>query len=240
MAAGSVGASPVQKCGSALLYGTASLSIMVINKVVLTSYQFPSFAFLATAQFLFTTVVIFGLKLTGRVQVTDMSWDVLRVMAPLVIISLVNVLSGLGGTQKISLPMFTALRRFSILMTMLLEGYVFGTSPSSAVKMSVFLMIFGALVAALSDLTFDGLGYGMIFLSDLFTALNGVVMKRTLTSCPSINKMAVLYYNSLFGYVPRTRSVLYLLQVLHGTRHVLTHTHTQHTHTHTQHTRTTG
>jgi len=128
-----------------------------------------------------------------------MSWEVLRVMAPLVIISLINVVSGLGGTQKISLPMFTALRRFSILMTMLLEAYVFGTSPSSAVKMSVFLMIFGALVAALSDLTFDTVGYSMIFLSDLFTALNGVVMKRMLTACPAVNKMAVLFYNSLFG-----------------------------------------
>jgi solute carrier family 35 protein len=169
------------------------------HQIVLTSYHFPSFAFLAACQFLFTTVVIFCLNFVGRVQVTAMSWEVLRVMAPLVIISLINVLSGLGGTQKISLPMFTALRRFSILMTMLLEAYVFGTSPSAAVKMSVFLMIFGALVAALSDLTFDTVGYSMIFLSDLFTALNGVVMKRTLTACPAVNKMAVLYYNSLFG-----------------------------------------
>ena len=28
---------------------------------------------------------------------------------------------------------------------------------------------------------------------------NGVVMKRTLVACPSINKMGVLFYNSLFG-----------------------------------------
>lgn len=120
-------------------------------------------------------------------------------MAPLVVISLVNVLADLGGTQKVSLPMFTALRRFSILMTMLLEAYVFGTSPSTAVKMSVFMMIIGALVAAMSDLSFDTVGYAMILLSDLFTALNGVVMKKTLSSSSTVNKMAVLYYNSLFG-----------------------------------------
>ena len=80
--------------------------------------------------------------------------------------------------------MFTALRRFSILMTMLLEAYVFGSSPSTAVKMSVFMMIFGALVAAMSDLSFDATGYIMIFFSDLFTALNGVVMKRTFGLLP--------------------------------------------------------
>lgn len=165
---------------------------------MLTSYQFPSFAFLAASQFLFTTMIIFILDRVGRLQVTAMSWEVVRVMAPLVVISLVNVLAGLGGTQKVSLPMFTALRRFSILMTMLLEAYVFGTSPSTAVKMSVFMMIIGALVAAMSDLSFDTVGYAMILLSDLFTALNGVVMKKTLSSS-TVNKMAVLYYNSLFG-----------------------------------------
>lgn len=168
-------------------------------QIVLSVYEFPSFNFLAMSQFFFTSLVILALKATGKVQVTDLSWDVLRTMAPLIIISLINVLSGLGGTQRLNLPMFTVLRRFSILLTMLLESHVLGTSPSSAVRMSVFLMIFGALIAAFSDLAFDFEGYVMIFLSDVFTALNGVVMKQTLVSCPSINKMGVLFHNSWSG-----------------------------------------
>lgn len=80
---------------------------MFINKIVLSIYEFPSFAFLAASQFLFTSVIILGLKSAGKVQVTPLSWEVLRVMTPLILISLVNVLSGLGGTQKLNLPMFT-------------------------------------------------------------------------------------------------------------------------------------
>lgn len=162
-------------------------------------YGFPSFSFLAVIQFVTTSACLWGCKKTGRVQITDLNVDVLRVMAPLIFISLANVISGLGGTQKINLPMFTVLRRFSILMTMVLEAYVFGTAPSSWVKTSVFMMIFGAVVAAISDLTFDAMGYTMIFFNDLFTALNGVVMRKTLVNKPSISKMAVLYYNSVFG-----------------------------------------
>ena len=37
----------------------------------------------------------------------------------------------------------------------------------------------GALVAALGDLSFNLIGYIVIFFNDLFTALNGVILKRT-------------------------------------------------------------
>ena len=122
----------------------------------------------------------------------------MRIMAPLIIISLINVLSGLGGTKSLSLPMFSCLRRLSILITMVAEAYVFGTKPSTEVRFSVFLMIFGAFIAAISDLGFDLEGYVLIFISDIFTALNGVVMRRTLVNS-QINKMGVLFHNSWTG-----------------------------------------
>lgn len=36
----------------------------------------------------------------AQVKITPMSYDVLRIMAPLVGVSLINVLTGLGGTQR--------------------------------------------------------------------------------------------------------------------------------------------
>ncbi len=41
-------------------------------------------------------------------------------------------------------------------------------------------MILGTIVAAIYDLTFDLEGYAAIMLSNLFTSLNGVVMKKTI------------------------------------------------------------
>lgn len=85
---------------------------MFVNKLVLSSpaqgfYGFPSFKFLSLAQFLVTSVILFVLKRGGRVQITDLSSDVAQRMAPLATISLLNVLSGLGGTKRLNLPMFT-------------------------------------------------------------------------------------------------------------------------------------
>ncbi len=43
----------------------------------------------------------------------------------------------------------------------------------------LFLLAQGALVAAMGDLSFNAMGYIVIFFNDLFTALNGVILKRT-------------------------------------------------------------
>jgi len=181
---------------------------MFVNKLVLSSsakgfYGFPSFKVLSLTQFVVTSAILWVLKRAGRVQITELSPDVASRMAPLATISLLNVLSGLGGTKRLNLPMFTVLRRFSIPMTMGLERLLLRVRPSGQVQLSVFLMVFGALVAALSDLAFDLEGYLLIFANDVFTALNGVVMKQTLvSSAASLSKLAVLFYNSCFGCVP--------------------------------------
>lgn len=57
---------------------------------------------------------------------------------PLPLLHVGNMVTGLGGTQALPLPMFTALRRISILMTMILEFKILGARPSRAVQISVW------------------------------------------------------------------------------------------------------
>ena len=59
-----------------------------------------------------------------------------------------NLVLGLSGTQKISLPMFTVLRRFGILMTVVAEYYVLNISQTRIVMATVWAMIAGAIIAA--------------------------------------------------------------------------------------------
>ena len=66
-----------------------------------------------------------------------------------------NMLFGLGGTQELSLPMLTVLRRFSILMTMIGEFYILKIVADTKTQLSVYCMIFGAVIAALNDLAFN-------------------------------------------------------------------------------------
>ena len=87
-----------------------------------------------------------------------LSTETFRKIWPLPLMYLGNMVFGLGGTQNLSLPMMTVLRRFSILMTMIGEFWVLKVRPSTSIQMSVYLMIFGSLVAASNDLAFNLLG----------------------------------------------------------------------------------
>ncbi|EYC06787.1 hypothetical protein Y032_0074g892 [Ancylostoma ceylanicum] len=104
--------------------------------------------------------------------------------------------------------MFTVLRRFSILMTMVLEYYILGVNASRAVRISVCLMIAGSIIAALFDLTFDLWGYTLIGLNDICTAALGVYTKQKLEA-KELGKYGLMFYNSLFMLVPTLLLITY-------------------------------
>ncbi len=73
----------------------------------------------------------------------------------------------------------------------------FRNTASWSVQFSVYLMIFGALVAASQDLAFSLQGYTYISLNNILTASNGVYLKKKLDA-KDLGKNGLLFYNSLF------------------------------------------
>lgn len=192
--------SQAKKVGTALFYAVSSLGVIFANKVVLSTYSFPSVQTLAFFQFTSTTLALKVASMLGYVHLLPISWSGIKSILPLSTCYLLNILTGLSATQNLSLPMMVLLRRASILMTMLLEKVMLNTQPSNTVQISVGLMLAGAMVAALGDLSFNMIGYIVIFFNDLFTALNGVIMKRTAEEYRR-SKMTVLFLNSFLSAI---------------------------------------
>ena len=172
-------ASVREKIAAAFFYGATSFVIMLINKVLLTTFSFPSFQFVALIQYAGSLVVL-GVQrwVTHSVSFPAPSWDVVKQVFPLPFIFLANTMTGLGATKSLNMPMFVLLRRFSIVMTMFLEMYLLSKRYKSNVYLAVTLMVLGAFIAAAGDLHLEFYGCAMVLGNDLFTALQGVVLRQ--------------------------------------------------------------
>ncbi|KAJ7335601.1 hypothetical protein JRQ81_013542, partial [Phrynocephalus forsythii] len=193
--------SPLARLLSALFYGTCSFLIVLVNKSVLTAYRFPSPVFLGIGQMATTILILYVSKLKQLIQFPDFDKSVPRKLFPLPLIYVGNHISGLSSTSKLSLPMFTVLRKFTIPLTLVLEVVILGKRYPLGIIMSVLAIILGAFIAAGSDLAFSLEGYISVLLNDLLTAANGVYIKQKIDP-KELGKYGVLFYNACFMIIP--------------------------------------
>lgn len=189
------------RLSSAVFYAVSSFCIIVINKIVLTNYKFPSAYTLGIGQMLITLLVLYIGRMLKVIKFPHISSDVPKKIWPLPLFYIGNLICGLGGTKHLSLPMFTVLRRFTILMTLIGEYFVLRVHQSSIIILTVFAMVGGAIIAALDDLAFDVRGYTFVLCNDFFTAANNVCVKKKLDS-RDLGKYGLLFYNALFMIIP--------------------------------------
>nr|XP_015224333.1 PREDICTED: UDP-N-acetylglucosamine/UDP-glucose/GDP-mannose transporter isoform X2 [Lepisosteus oculatus] len=168
---------------------------------MLQDSRFPSYLFLGIGQMTTTICVLYVAKLKQFVHFQDFDRNIPYKVFPLPLLYVGNHLTGLASTKKLSLPMFTVLRKFTIVMTMILEARVLRKTFPLPIVFCVFTMVLGALVAASSDLAFEVEGYTFILLNDLFTAASGVYTKKQLGS-EGLGKHGVLFYNACFVILP--------------------------------------
>ena len=92
-----------EKIFSVFFFGFSSIAVIFINKHVLSSYKFPLYTVLATAQFAGTSLVLCILIYLRKIEVTRLTKEILVEILPISVLFLANVLSGLGGTGSLNI-----------------------------------------------------------------------------------------------------------------------------------------
>lgn len=80
-------------------------------------------------------------------------------MAPLTFFFTLDIFLGMSALRLVSIPMFTALRRLTVLVVLSLEYFLLKKTPSQAVITAVCVAVFGAILAGAGDIGFDLFGY---------------------------------------------------------------------------------
>ncbi|XP_036383372.1 UDP-N-acetylglucosamine/UDP-glucose/GDP-mannose transporter [Megalops cyprinoides] len=193
--------SGLSKFLSAAFYALCSFLIIIVNKTILTNYRFPSYMFLGVGQMATTIIVLYAAKMKQTIHFQDFDRSILYKIFPLPLFYVGNHITGLASTKKLSLPMFTVLRKFTIILTMIMESKILRKTFPSQVVYSVCAILLGALLAASSDLAFDLEAYTFILLNDLFTAASGVYTKKKLGS-EELGKYGLMFYNACIVILP--------------------------------------
>jgi solute carrier family 35 protein len=182
-----------QKVFSALAYGGTSILIMIVNRMLLYTYQFPSIHFLSLCQHMSS---LFLLIISDQIGLITLDGQVQHI--DLALMNVANGFFGLYGSKALSIPMFTVLRRSSLLFTMGLEAYFFKKTYSNTVIWAITLIIFGSIIAAINDLDYHLVGYIMVWMNNISTSVVGILIKQRMDQS---NPLDILFTNALVGSV---------------------------------------
>ncbi|OAF71870.1 Solute carrier family 35 member D2 [Intoshia linei] len=186
----------MKKISSAIFYGLVSLLLTIANKQILTIYTFPSISFIFSLQLAFTILILYGIGIQQGHTKRYMSLNLLKSIYPLPVIYFINASTGLMSTRNLSLPMFVALRRFTIIFTLIMEFMLLGIVPSRKICTSVVIMMFGSVFAASYDFSFDFIVYSIILINDAATTFYNVISKQKLEN-NQFSKETLIFYNSI-------------------------------------------
>jgi solute carrier family 35 protein len=154
---------------AALLYGSTSVTITFFNKAVFFVWHFDFPVTITLLQVCLSLVMFLCLHLQGAITLPALSLRMLGNSAPLAIFWCLNVLSGIFTLQYMSIPMFSTLRRLTTLFVLMGEHFFLRRYASQAVWASVLIMSSGALVAGVSDLDYNPMGYICVTINNVCT-----------------------------------------------------------------------
>ncbi len=193
---------PMVRLASILYFMGSSMLVQFTTKAIFTTYRFDFPLTVALLQMTFISVT------TYTVARPELSMSLFRSLAPLAMINVLNVIFGLIGTGGLNVPMFIALRRFTLLFTILLERFWLKKTHDLPTLGAMGIMIGGALIAALTDLSFSPYGYAAVLCNDLLTSLY-LIMVKNAPATRNLTTTRMLFYNSTMS-VPLLIGAMYM------------------------------
>jgi solute carrier family 35 protein len=176
---------------------STSTAIILFNKWILSSYAFKFEAVMLLAHMISCVVFSEILRIAGYISYPPIKKDIILSVAPLSIVFVLNVVIGLVSLRVVNVPMFTTLRRLAGLCVIVLEWAILGIVPSTSKLNSLLVILFGAVIAGIGDLSFDLISYACVMINNMLTAGYLIAAKKLDKGKTVLNANGKVFYNSL-------------------------------------------
>ncbi|KAK4419642.1 GDP-mannose transporter GONST1 [Sesamum alatum] len=173
---------------SGLAYCFSSCSMILVNKYVLSSYDFNAGISLMLYQNFVSVVIVSFLNFCGIITTEPLTWRLIKVWLPVNIIFVGMLVTSMFSLKYINVAMVTVLKNVTNVMTAVGEMYLFKKHHDNRVWASLFLMIISAISGGFTDLSFHAIGYTWQFINCFLTASYSLTLRRVMDIAKQVTK----------------------------------------------------
>lgn len=165
---------------SGLAYCLCSCSMILLNKVVLSSYNFDAGISLMCYQNLVSVVIVYTLSATGIITTEPISWKLVFIWFPVNLIFVGMLVSSIFSLKYLNVAMVTILKNVTNLITAVGEVYLFSKRHNNKVWVSLLLMVVSAVCGGCTDLSFHRTGYTWQIINCFLTAAYSLTLRKVM------------------------------------------------------------
>ncbi|XP_057799963.1 UDP-N-acetylglucosamine transporter UGNT1-like isoform X2 [Salvia miltiorrhiza] len=201
-------ASAISKAGAyaAISYMACAVLLVMFNKAALSSYSFPCANVITLCQMASSCCFLYALRRLKLISfsanesggLTDnlVSMKTLISTSPVSLTYLFYMLASMEAVRGVNVPMYTTIRRTTVIFTMIIEFVFVGQRYSRPVLGSVSLILLGAFVAGAHDMAFDPHGYLVVVLANISTAVYLTTIAR-IGKSSGLNSFGLMWCNGI-------------------------------------------
>ncbi|CAA0837994.1 Nucleotide/sugar transporter family protein [Striga hermonthica] len=205
--------SAMTKAGAfaAIFYMACAVLLMMFNKAALSSYSFPCANVITLCQMICSCCFLYMLRSLKLISFTTTNESTLLTetsksvyvpirtfftTSPVSFTYLLYMLASMESVRNVNVPMYTTLRRTTIILTMMLEYVLVRQRYTRCILGSVVLIMLGAFVAGSRDFSFDSYGYIVVLMSNITTSVYLMTIAR-IGKSSGLNSFGLMWCNGI-------------------------------------------
>ncbi|XP_057979972.1 GDP-mannose transporter GONST1 [Malania oleifera] len=173
---------------SGIAYCISSCGMILVNKLVLSSYDFNAGISLMLYQNFVSVVIVSILSLFGMISTEPLTWRLIKIWLPVNVIFVGMLITSMFSLKYINVAMVTVLKNVTNVITALGEMYIFNKHHDNKVWTALFLMIISAITGGITDLSFHAVGYTWQIINCFLTASYSLTLRRVMDTAKLVTK----------------------------------------------------